>query len=437
MDDSLPMVHYGAMKAQPRFNGSTARLSSQGLFILNQGIHWSIVGVIFPVLSLAIIAKGMNYFQLGILMAVYSGATVVLELPTGGLADSLGRKTVYLSALCCMVAGAGTFYAAQSFTGIAIAFLLLGTGRALASGTMDAHFIDALYAENPEVDLQRVMAKVHAAVPISLGLVSLLGGYLPDLSEGMDVPWLLRDPYSLNVLVMLLLIVIQMLLTLALIHESRPRPGLQQLSEGFKAVPRIIVSALELGIKNKAILLLLIGGFLWGFSISGLEQFWQPRVQEIGSDELHSRVFGFLAAGYFVAAAAGSLVSGLVGRLTRGNYTLMLVLIRAAMAAGLVLLALSRGLPGFSVFYIGTFFFNGMANSPESAVLNREVTSDRRSTVLSVASLIMQFGGLCGAFILGFLARTYSIPLVWMVSGAALFISALVYLGLPSARRKV
>jgi DHA1 family quinolone resistance protein-like MFS transporter len=50
------------------------------------------IGIIFPVLSLAIIEKGLDYFQLGILMAVYSGVTVLLELPTGGLADSIGRK---------------------------------------------------------------------------------------------------------------------------------------------------------------------------------------------------------------------------------------------------------------------------------------------------------------------------------------------------------
>lgn len=65
------------------------------VYILNQMVHWFIVGLTLPVMVLYMTDKGLDLFQAGLVMSVYSGTVILLELPTGGLSDSLGRKKVY------------------------------------------------------------------------------------------------------------------------------------------------------------------------------------------------------------------------------------------------------------------------------------------------------------------------------------------------------
>ena len=50
------------------------------VFTFNQTIHWFIVGLIFPVMVLFQMEKGLNLFQIGINMALYSAA-VPLRTP--------------------------------------------------------------------------------------------------------------------------------------------------------------------------------------------------------------------------------------------------------------------------------------------------------------------------------------------------------------------
>ena len=62
------------------------------VFSLNQTLHWFIIGLIIPVMALLQLEKGLNLFQIGITAAIYGGTVIALELPTGGLADAIGRK---------------------------------------------------------------------------------------------------------------------------------------------------------------------------------------------------------------------------------------------------------------------------------------------------------------------------------------------------------
>ena len=69
------------------------------MFSLNQGFHWFIIGLIIPITALLQLEKRLDLFQIGIVMAVYGTTVILLELPTGGLADAIGRKRVYLISL--------------------------------------------------------------------------------------------------------------------------------------------------------------------------------------------------------------------------------------------------------------------------------------------------------------------------------------------------
>jgi predicted MFS family arabinose efflux permease len=423
------------------------------LFIFNQSMHWFMAGIIFPVLSLIILDKGMDYLQLGFLMAVYSGTVVLAELPSGALSDLIGRKKVYLAALCLSFGGGALALAASSFAALALGFVAMGLARAFSSGSVEALFIDRLYALEPGADLQPILARAGMAVPLALGLASLAGGYMPIVQA-----WLLpalRGPYTLNLLAYMALAACQLVLSAALVPADRAargdgtRAGISGRGErpgatapaperlaGLIALARRLGGAFSAGLKNKTIAILLFGGLAWGFSISGLEQFWQPRVRDLASPDASSAILGFLGFGYFAASALGSMASTPLFRLSRRRFGLFLGFSRLLMGLLYLGLAAAGRLYAFSSLYILCFAANGLASSPEATLLNEELEPDTRATMLSLSSLFLQLGGLSGSIALGALARSLSIPAAWAFAALALILSSAFYFLLPRRHGK-
>ncbi len=111
-------------------------------YSIQQAMHWGTVGLLFPVMVLLLQAKGLTLLQVGIGMATYSAMALLLELPTGGLADRLGRKRVYVFSLGLNWLGALCFFLADSPLTLLISAGLMGAARALSSGTLDAWFVE-------------------------------------------------------------------------------------------------------------------------------------------------------------------------------------------------------------------------------------------------------------------------------------------------------
>ena len=59
------------------------------IFSTHQTLHWFSVGLLAPILALMQMAKGLDLFQIGLAVAVFSGTVIIFELPTGGLADAI------------------------------------------------------------------------------------------------------------------------------------------------------------------------------------------------------------------------------------------------------------------------------------------------------------------------------------------------------------
>jgi len=401
------------------------------LAIFNLSFHWFAIGLIIPVMTLYLLDKGLNLAQVGIVFASYGAATVLLELPTGGLADSIGRKKVYLISLIFLVASSIMLLLANNFALILIAGLLQGAARSLSSGTMDAHFIDEFYRIDPEVNLQKEMAKIGIFIPLALGIGSLIGGFLPMSLGTLTEKSFLSSVYASNYAVFALVLIIQILVTSVLVKEKIRTGEDSTIIAGFKKIPEVLGTSVKYGLKHPVILLILCAGFAWGFSISGLEQLWQPQVKSLINDSTGSWIFGVLTFGYFLAASIGNILVTPLCKLFRNNYIAVLFTARLIMGILYFFLAFQSGIQFFSIFYIVLFMFNGVQESPESSIFNSEVPSDKRSTLLSFSSLFMQGGGILGSLIMGFLAQTHSIKVAWITASVVISASALLYLLIP------
>ncbi len=406
------------------------------LATFNLSFHWFAIGVIIPVMALFLLEKGLSLMQIGVVFAAYGVSTVLLELPTGGLADSIGRKKVYIISLLFLILASVLLLLVQRFEFLIIASILQGAARSLSSGTMDAHFIDEFYRIDPEVNLQKEMAKIGIFIPMALGLGSLLGGYLPMTLGVLTERSFLSSSYASNYIILIMALLIQIFSTGILVKEKEPDDGDNTIIGGFKKVPQVIGTSIEYGVKHPVILMILLAGFAWGFSISGLEQLWQPQVKSIISDATGSWIYGVLTFGYFMAASVGNILATPLCRLFKNNYIAVLFTARLVMGLLYFVLAFQSGILLFSGFYVFLFLFNGLQESPESSIFNGEVPSEKRSTLLSFSSLFMQAGGILGSLIMGFLAQTYSIKSAWIVASVVISVSALLYLFIPYFKKK-
>jgi len=402
----------------------------------NLGFHWFTIGIIIPVMTLFLMEKGFNLLQVGIAFAIYSTATVLLELPTGGLADSIGRKKVYLFAMALQIIVSISFVLINNYIGLLVCFGLQGAVRSLTTGTMDAHFVDEFYRIDPEVNLQKEMAKIGIAVPIGLGLGSLIGGFLPMTLGRFTEQTFLNSMYSSNYIIFTLTLIIQFAATFFLVKEDKKTGSDSTLSAGFKKVPEVLGTSVNYGLKHPVILLLLLAMFTWGFSISGLEQLWQPQVKGMISDSTGSWIYGVLTFGYFVAAGLGNILVTPICKLFKDDYVKVLFFARTIMGILYFILAIQSGIIMFSIFYITLFMFNGVQGSPESAIFNDQVPSEKRSTLLSFSSLFLQLGGILGSITMGFLAQTFSIKAAWIAASVVITSSALLYLFIPYFKDK-
>lgn len=397
------------------------------VFGLNQTFHWFIIGLIIPVNTLLQLEKGLNLFQIGIVTAIWGGTIILLELPTGGLADAIGRKRIYLISLVLLFCAGLVILIAWNFVTVALGFCLLAVARALSSGSMDAWFVDEFNKIEPEGNLQEALAKVGIFIPAGLGVSSFVGGLLP-MSLGKitaQIPGL--GIYSANLIAINVLVFIQFVLTSVLVKEHLHPDRKADIWTGCKRFPEVVSTSVQYGLKNRVILLLLLSSLGFAVGLVGLEALWQPQVKQILGSDSQTWIYGLLSAGYFLACSLGALFSTPLCKLFNNNYPKVLFYTRLFIGAFFCILALQGSLIGFTTVYWILFAFNGMSNSPYMAMFNAQVPEAQRSTLLSLLSLFEQLGVLLGSLSMGYIANTLSIPVAWFLAAEILIVSSLAY----------
>lgn len=397
------------------------------IYIVNQMVHWFIVGITLPIMILYMTDKGLDLFQAGLVMSIYSGTVIMLELPTGGLSDSIGRKKVYTYSLLVSTFSVITLLFADGLPLFLVGFVLYGVARALSSGSMDAWFVDEFATKHPGGDLQKALATANVFIPMGIGAGCLLGGALPMLASGFTsgIEWM--SAYSVNIIVVIFALIVQLALTAVLVQErSFKGPGTGMVS-GVQAMPKVISDAITFGIKDRFTLVMMLSSAFLGFGLLSVELLWQPRALGLMEDPTQTWIFGVLAAGYFFASSAGNLFATRISRSFGHDDLKMLIWVRAL--SGLILMVLSwmTGMLEFAVLYLLLYLVFGVANSPHAAVFNTHIPKERRSTLMSFESLMLQGGGLVGSLTMGWLAQAFGIASAWTVAGAILLLSSITY----------
>jgi hypothetical protein len=412
---------------------ATVRSATRRLVCLTV-LRWLPVGLTAPVTVLLAQARGLSLAEIGLLFTVHGLVVVALELPTGGLADVLGRRPVVVAGAALHLVSCLVFATATSFPGFLVAVLILGLGRALDSGPVEAWYVDNVHRIDPAADVAPGLSRHSAADGGSLAIGAVVGGLLPGLlgrlgGEGLALPYV-----GAAVLDLVFVAAVVRLLT-----ENRPpREGSvpAALAEGIRAVPATVAGALRLAVTDGPMRLVLLLTAAGGVGLVACELLGPLRFAELagGADD-GAAVYGTALAASFAVAAVGAMAAPALRRLLRGSTRITCAALGLLGASGIAVLAgpdlLVAAALGFAAYYLA----HGSAWPLQSAVLHSRVTAAHRATAVSAMSLAMALGGILGNLVIPRLAAAVSLDAAFLVVAAVVLVGAGACLRLPRTVR--
>ncbi|MDQ0747716.1 MFS family permease [Streptomyces africanus] len=388
--------------------------------------------------------RGMSLAAIAGLFAAQSLTVAALELPTGGLSDVLGRRSVLamagaLNVAACVLVGLGT-----TAWVLTVGLVLMGVARALASGTAEAWYVDTVQERSgPDAELRTGLARGGSATSAALAAGMLLGGALPWLlGLGPDPGARLSEatsgavlPLSVPLLLGAAVRVVLVCYVLAVLREP-PRPP-ATLRSVLRGVPVTVLDGLRLGGRDALVRRVLLTAAAVGSALAAIELLIPGRTVELtGAPGSGAMVYAALACAGFVCNGLGSHLAPFAARVAGSGERAVLVCLGAG-AGGMLLLGVTAttthplvtalAVVGFCLLYLGI----GAASPNQNALLHRRVTSAGRATALSVQSLALQLVGALTGLVVGALRPG---PLPWLLTGAVLLSGALLWLRRVEAR---
>ena len=402
------------------------------VFQIHQFLDRFAMGLTVAVVALALTDRGMDLFQISLLFGVYGVTTMAMELPFGGLADSIGRKPVFLTAVVASLISLALFLSTTDFYVLLLSFAFIGFGRALRSGALDAWFVETFKTAAPNVDVQPALAKVQWANAIGLAVGAVLGGLLPDVfgSVAESIGFSVYDvSYATSFGVMLGVFVFT---TLAIIEEPHPKNA-KALRQGFANVPTMIKDAGLLAVKHPTLSILLAALAFFLMATNPVEVIWPTHAKPMLDPVYANTGIGVLTAIYFFSIAVGATLSSYISRIFRRRHAITLAASFACLAVAQIALALQGSMIGFVMIFILYSVILGVSETPASSLLHRCVEDHQRSTILSLRSLIQQLGAALGLVFAGAIAEIYTTPVAWGIG--AMFLAIAVILTLVLVKR--
>ena len=361
---------------------------------------------IWGINTIFLLDAGLNNFEAFLANAFFTLGFVIFEVPTGIIADTLGRRMSYLLG-CLTLAVSTALYLLMwqihgPFWGWALSSILLGLGYTFFSGALEAWLVDALHATNFKGSLDGVFAKGQIIGGVAMLTGSVLGGVIAQFSN-LGIPYILRSAVLLINFATAFLLMKDLGFT--------PKKSTHYLNE----MKGILKASIDNGFRNPPVKWLMISSiFLTGVSFY-IFYALQPFLLKLYGDEKAYTIAGLIAAITAVSNIAGGITAPYIKRLFNKRTSALLV---GGIFTGVILLLVSLTnsfwIALLLIFLWGLLF---AALSPiRQAYINGIIPSNQRATVLSFDSLVGSSGGIVIQPALGKIADIYNYSASYMVA---------------------
>jgi MFS family permease len=415
----------------PNGSGHLTAAGAQRRLLLLSATRWFPVGLIIGLTTLLMVERQMSLSDIGLIFATQGFVVLALELPTGGLADALGRRPVLILAAAVGICSAVLVLLAQTLPAFMLALALQGVYRALDSGPLEAWYVDTAQANDAGVPVDRALALGTTVLGLAIAAGALASGGL--------VAWhpiSQTSPLLLPFWIALGLNLVHLVLTAVLVREI-PRSELgsraRQVLSSVRQTPAVVRSGIQLLGSAPVLRSVVLVEVFWSVAMIAFETLHPVRLAElVGGEQRAGVIIGPVTAASWGLFAVGAYVAGRLAR--RIGVARTAVLARLLNGTFVVAMGFAAGPIGLITAFLASYTMHGAGGPMHNALLHRQAGPANRATVLSINSMVAGGAYSLGLLALGPLAEYTSVALAIVVAGAFSILGAALYL--PARRQE-
>ncbi len=356
--------------------------------------------------ALILQGRGLSLLEISTIESVVTLTLVAAEVPTGLLADRIGRRWSLAASTFLMMCGELLFLVSRSYPMYLIMAVFTGTGFAFSSGALEALVYESLPAENRDAIMKSALGHIASVGQFAFFLSPILGSLI--------LGGLGPERVSLAILLTASALFVGLLISLTLVEPSTTRPDRR------RSTPMIFGAALaELRRSRPLRRAALLAVFTAPFGGTLVTTLAAPHLSQNG-------VPVFLIG---AALSVGSLLAALAQRNVFRFERLLgprLALTALIFLPGVLYLLLAVAAGPLPAWLLITTMYgtNDMKAPLLSAYQNAHIASENRATVLSMTSMAVNL-------YIAALAPVYaalgvrSLPLAFAALGTSILLAGL------------
>lgn len=338
---------------------------------------------------------GLSAHESFLLKAIYSVVIIVLEIPSGYLADKMGRKNTLVIGAVMGVVGMLVYASLEGFWAFLVAEVVLGVSQSFISGSDSAMMYDSLLCDGRKGLYTKYEGRITAIGNGAESIAAILGGVLAEVS--FRLPFIAQSGVAFLAVPAALL----------LIEPPSQSQGRVTLQNTFRIVHRSVFS-------NKELRYYLVFSSVIGACTLAMAWIYHPYLKEELGISLYQ--IGIIAAGLNLIAAIFSATAHHISKKISQRCILW------GIGVSIPLFYIIIGwLNSVYVLLVLAFFYliRGIATPVLKDYVNMNTPSEIRATVLSVRNFVIRMVFVVIAPVVGYLTDLYSYQVAFIIVGSA------------------
>ena len=365
------------------------------------------VTLITPITILYYLSFGLSFFAIASLESFFLITTIILEIPTGALADTMGRKYAAAIGMSLVALALVIIGISNTFTQFAIAQIIFGIGAAMRSGADTSLIYDSLKEANLTEKYAKIEGTSFALFSLAAAITAPIGAYLFIYHH--------RAPFLIEAFFMLCTALIFILMV-----EPQQRDTSTDKKYWKTLIRGIKVPFHDPVIRWYFILFFFISSTIGFFSIIIL----QPLILFKGISIMH---IGYVFSALSLFGAISAVYADKLDSIIQERLSLFIIIFVPAISL------LMMGINNVIIFIIFLLLFKGTRGFSYPILkkyIQQRLSSDTRTTVLSVENLLDSLAGAIALPLFGFIADKMSINYTTVLMGALLLIGGILLMAI-------
>lgn len=355
-----------------------------------------------PIVVLFYQDNGIDMQGIFMLKAIYSVAIVVMEIPSGWMADVWGRKKTLILGGILSSTGVLIYSFSYEFWAFAVAEIILGVGHSFVSGADSAMLFDSLKAAKKTEQYVKQEGRITSVGNFAEAIAGIVGGLLATIS--------LRTPFYFQIAIATMAIPAAFTLVEPKIKSSEHLHSIKKLVQNIKAT----------FVSNQNLRISILLSAVTGTATLTFAWLVQPFFKAVG---LPVGLFGIFWTALNLTVGVSSVFAYRVDDLLGRRKSVLLIIL---------LLSLGYFLSGFSITLLGMaflFFFyliRGIATPILKNYINQYTESEVRATMLSVRNFIIRISFAGIGPLLGWTTDHIDLKSAFLMAGGVYLVAAFI-----------